>query len=269
MTSLESYKAAPDIDVITSNFPIPGYGFVPINAFVIKGTEPILVDTGAVVESAEFMPVLRSIIDPADLRWIWLTHTDFDHIGSLHQLLDENPKLRVITTFLGVGIMTLSDPLPMDRVNFVNPGDKITLGDRTLTGVRPPIFDNPSTTGFYDDRSGVFFSSDCFGALLQAPPQNAADLSENDLREGQVFWATVDSPWVHKADQNVLARELNQIRSMEPKMILSSHLPAARGDMTERLLTNVAAAPEAQPFVGPDQAGLEAMLKEMTEGPQA
>jgi flavorubredoxin len=266
---VESYKAAPDIDVITSNFPIPGYGFVPINAFVIKGSEPILVDTGAVVESGEFMPVLRSIIDPADLRWIWLTHTDFDHIGSLHQLLDENPKLRVITTFLGVGIMTLSAPLPMDRVNFVNSGDKITVGDRTLAGVRPPIFDNPSTTGFYDDKSGVFFSSDCFGALLQAPPQNAADLSEDDLREGQVFWATVDSPWVHKADQNVLAKELNQIRSMEPKMILSSHLPAARGDMTERLLTNVAMAPGAQPFVGPDQAGLEAMLREMTEGPPA
>jgi len=267
-TSLDSYRASADIEVITSNFPIPGLGFVPINAFVIKGSEPILVDTGAVVESPQFLATLRSIIDPAELRWIWLTHTDMDHIGSLHQLLEENPKLRVITTFLGVGIMSLSAPLPMDRVNFVNPGDKITVGDRTLTGVRPPAFDNPSTTGFYDDKSGVFFSSDCFGALLEAPPQNAADLSEKDLREGQIFWATVDSPWLHKADKGVLAKELNQIRSMEPAMILSSHLPAASGDMTDQLLASLADAPSAQPFVGPDQAALEAMLKEMTEGPQ-
>jgi L-ascorbate metabolism protein UlaG (beta-lactamase superfamily) len=92
----------------------------------------MLVDTGTVVESPDFMATLRSIIDPADLRWIWLTHTDADHIGSLHQLLEENPKLRVITTFLGVGIMSLFAPLPMDRVNFVNPGDRITVGDRTL-----------------------------------------------------------------------------------------------------------------------------------------
>ena len=266
---MESYSAAPDIEVITSNFPIPGYGLVPINAFVIKGSEPILVDTGAVVESGDFMPVLKSLIDPADLRWIWLTHTDFDHIGSLHQLLAENPRLRVITTFLGVGIMTLSDPLPMDRVNFVNPGEKITLGDRTLTAVKPPVFDNPSTTGFYDDKSGAFFSSDCFGALLEDPPQNAADLSEQDLKEGQVFWTTVDSPWVHKVDERTFAKELDGIRKMEPKMILSSHLPAARGDLTERLLASLAATPGAQPFVGPDQAGLEQMLKEMTEGPQA
>lgn len=266
---MNSYKATSDIEVITSSFPIPGFGFVPVNAFVLKGSEPVLVDTGTVVESPDFMSTLRSIIDPADLRWIWLTHTDADHIGSLHQLLEENPRLRVITTFLGVGIMSLFAPLPMDRVNFVNPGEKITVGDRTLTAVRPPAFDSPSTTGFYDDRSGAFFSSDCFGALLADPPQNAADLSDKDLREGQIFWATVDSPWLHKVDEGTFAKELNGIRRMEPKMILSSHLPAAGGEMTDRLLASLADAPSAQPFVGPDQAALEQMLKQMTEVPPA
>ncbi len=266
---MNTYQAAPDIEVITTNFPIPGMGFVPVNAFVIKGTEPILVDTGTVVESPDFMTALRSVIDPADLRWLWLTHTDADHIGSMHQLLAENPRLRVITTFLGVGIMSLSAPLPMDRVNFVNPGDSMTVGDRTLTAVKPPVFDNPSTTGFYEKKSGALFSSDCFGALLQDPPQNAADLSDKDLREGQIMWATVDSPWLHKVDRSAFAKELNGIRKMEPKMVLSSHLPAASGDMTERLLASLADAPSAQPFVGPDQAALEEMLKQMTEAPVA
>ena len=259
---VNSNKAAPDIEVLTSNCPIPSLGLVPINAFVIKGSEPVLVDTGAVIEREEFMSALRSVIDPAELKWIWLTHTDFDHIGSLHQLLDECPQLRVITTFLGVGIMNLSAPLPLDRVYLVNPGEKITVGDRTLTAVKPPAFDNPSTTGFYDDKSGVFFSSDCFGALLSEVPQNAADLSDKDLREGQIFWATVDSPWLHKVD-GVWARELDGIRRMEPKMVLSSHLPAAPGSMTERLLESLAAATTAQPFVGPNQAALEQMLNGM------
>ena len=93
---VSSFSVAPDIEVLTSNFPIPGYGLVPVNAFVIKGSEPILVETGTAIESAEFMEALRRVIDPADLRWIWLTHTDFDHIGSLHQLLSENPRLRAI-----------------------------------------------------------------------------------------------------------------------------------------------------------------------------
>jgi len=265
---VDSYKAAPDIEVLTSNFPIPGYGLVPINAFVIKGSEPVLVDTGAAVQSEEFMAALRSVIDLADLKWIWLTHTDFDHIGSLHQLLAENSKLRVITTFLGMGIMGLSAPLPLNRVYLVNPGERITVGNRTLTAVKPPAFDNPSTTGFYDDKSGAFFSSDCFGALLSEVPQNAADLSDADLLDGQCFWATVDSPWLHKVDRGVFAKELDGIRKMGPKMVLSSHLPPAPGHMTERLLASLASAPGAQPFVGPNQAALEQMLKKMTEEPR-
>ena len=201
ITMVTTYKAAPDIDVLTSNVAIPGLGLVPINAFVLHGSEPVLVDTGTIIERDDFLDSLRSVIDPADLKWIWLTHTDFDHIGNLHRLLAENPQIRVITTFLGVGIMGLSDPLPMDRVYLVNPDQKLAVGDRTLTAIKPPVFDNPSTTGFHDDKSGAFFSSDCFGAVLQAVPENATELSDDDLREGQVRWATVDSPWLHKVDR--------------------------------------------------------------------
>jgi len=218
------------------------------------------------VESDEFMTALRSVIDPADLKWIWLTHTDFDHIGTLHQLLTESPGLRVITTFLGVGIMTTFAPLPMDRVHLLNPGQAMTVGDRTLTAIKPPVFDNPSTTGFRDDKSGAFFSSDCFGALLHAVPERADDLSDDELRQGQVLWATIDSPWVQNVDPAALAKELNQVREMNPTMVLSSHLPAASGAMIERLLGSLDATLTAQPFVGPDQAALEQMLIQMTAG---
>jgi flavorubredoxin len=263
---ITTYEAAAGIDTLTSAIPIPGFGLVPVNAFVVHGSEPLLVDTGSVVEHEEFMTVLRSVIDPADLCWLWLTHTDFDHIGSLHALLTENPQLRVITTFLGAGIMSLAAPLPMDRINLVNPGQSITVGDRTLTAWKPPAFDNPSTTGFFDTSSGVLFSSDCFGALLQDVPQRASDLSADELRQAQVFWATVDSPWLHKTDTARLAAELDRVRDLAPATILSSHLPAAPGSMTDALIASLEAAPDAQPFVGPDQAMLEAMLAQMTGG---
>src|SRR6185437_14401916 len=106
------------VDVISTNADIPGLGSLAINAFVLHGDEPVLVDTGTVAGSEDFMAALDSVIDPAKLRWIWLTHTDFDHIGSMATLLESNPNLRVITSFLGVGIMGLSSsPLAMDRVH--------------------------------------------------------------------------------------------------------------------------------------------------------
>jgi flavorubredoxin len=263
---MHTYKAAPDVDVVTTTANVGGFGNLAINAFVIHADEPVLVDTGTVRDSDDFMVALRTLIDPADLRWIWLTHTDFDHIGSLHRLLDENERLRVITSFLGVGIMGLAAPLPMDRVYLVNPGQSVEVGDRTLTAVRPPAFDNPITTGLQDGRSGILFSSDCFGALLDEVPERVEDLSDEALRQGQVFWATVDSSWLHTVDRAVFASELDRIRLLEPTMVLSSHLPAAPGSAIDRLLGALAAVPDAPAFVGPDQAALEAMLAGVTGG---
>lgn len=261
---MHTYKAAPDVDVVTSTATIAGFGQLAINAFVIHADEPVLVDTGSVVESDDFMTALRSVVDPADLRWIWLTHTDFDHIGSLQRLLNENERLRVITSFLGVGIMSLSAPLPMDRVYLINPGQSIDVGDRSLSAVRPPAFDNPITVGLHDKRSGIFFSSDCFGALLDEVPESAEDVSAEALHQGQVFWGTVDSSWLHKVDRSVFASELDHVRALEPTMVLSSHLPAAPGSSVERLLGALAAVPDAPAFVGPDQAALEQMLAGVT-----
>jgi len=264
---VDTYRATPDIEVITSDFAIPGFGLLPVNAFVLKGREPLLVDTGAVAESDDFMAKLRSMIDPSELKWIWLTHTDFDHMGSLHRLLDEVPQVRLITTFGGVGIMSAYKPLPMNRLNFLNPGEKMTVGDRTLTAFRPPVFDSPATVGFYDSKSKAVFSSDCFGAILQKTVQNAGDLTAQEMREGQVFWATVDSPWVHKVDRSAFGAELKTIEQMQPELVFSSHLPMANGKMFGAMTAALAEAPGAQPFSGPDQAALEQMLKQMTEAP--
>lgn len=92
----------------------------------------------------------------------------------------------------------------------------------------------------------------------------AMDLTDEELRQGQVFWATVDSPWIHNTDPVKLERRLDAIREMEPVMTLSSHLPAAPGNLTERMLASLRAAPGAPPFTGLDQAGLEQLLAQMT-----
>jgi hypothetical protein len=250
----------PGIDALTADVDIPGLGHLPVNSYLLHGEAPVLVDTGSIAQSDEFLAALRSVINVADLRWIWLTHTDFDHIGLLHRLLAENPHVRVITTFFGVGIMGLFEPLPMDRVNFVNPGETITLADRTLTAVKPPAFDNPITVGFHDDRTNALFSADCFGALLPALPERADDLSDAELRTGQVTWGSIDSAWMLKADPAIIAADLERTRAVDPSLVLSGHLAPAAGSMLGRMCDAIAAVRSAPPFAAPDQAALDAML---------
>jgi glyoxylase-like metal-dependent hydrolase (beta-lactamase superfamily II) len=265
MTTTAS-TVVPGIDRISTDVEIGGFGCLTVNAYVLHGAEPILVEAGTVAGRDEFMAALRTVIDPADLRWLWLSHTDPDHIGSIPSLLEQAPRMRVITTFFGMGILNLCAPLPPDRVNFVNPGEHLVLSDRTLTGVKPPAYDNPVSTGFRDDRTGIFFSSDSFGALLPEVPERADEIDRAVLRQGQVRWATVDSPWLHDIDTASYARTLDSIRRLEPTMVLSGHLPPASGAMLDFLLGSLAEVPGADPFEAPTQAALEAMLAQAMAG---
>ena len=90
----KNYPVSPDVEIIAAHFPIPGAGFLPVNAFVIKAKEPILIDTGMGIDSDAFMQALESIIDLKDLRWIWLTHDDADHTGSILKILEAQGPAR-------------------------------------------------------------------------------------------------------------------------------------------------------------------------------
>ena len=201
-TIFEPYSVTPDIDVIPSWFPIPGFGVLPVHAYLLRAAEPVLVDSGLVSLSGAFMEKLSSVIDPADIKWLWLTHNDQDHIGGLQQLLEVAPEMRVITTFLGFQKMRLFQPLPVERVLLLNPGQSLNVGDRTLLSLKPPAYDAPETTGFYDPETSACFSSDCFGTLIPEPAEVAAEIGSGAVRDGLIAWAKVDFPWLHLVDEN-------------------------------------------------------------------
>lgn len=253
------YQVIPDIIALPAHFPIPGAGFLPVNAFVIKSKEPVLVDTGMGIDSDEFMNALESVINPRDLRWVWLTHDDADHTGSIRKVLEAAPKAKLVANSLAVLRMSTAWPVPMQRVHWLNPGDIINVGDRTLTALRPPLFDNPTTIGAYDSKSATLFSADCFGAIIPSPAQDIGEVSEGDLEQGMISWASADSPWLHMVEPKVFGGALDKIRELAPKMILSSHMLPAQGE-TEHFLELLAKIPTSTPFVTPNQTALEQIL---------
>jgi glyoxylase-like metal-dependent hydrolase (beta-lactamase superfamily II) len=255
----KAFEFAPGIEVLPSHVPLPEMGYLPINAFVIKADEPVLVDTGTGRDSDEFMKTLRMVVDPQELKWVWITHDDSDHTGSIQKILEAAPKARLAANALAVMRMNAAWPVPMDRVYWLNHGDGISVGDRKLTAIRPPLFDNPTTIGIYDDKSDIFFSADCFGAIIPTLAQDADDLKEDALAQGMLSWASGDCPWVHAIPPEVFARQLDTLRQLAPKSILSAHLPPASG-MTARLLDTLALVPASKPFIAPKQAVLAQML---------
>jgi flavorubredoxin len=45
---------------------------------VIRGRQPVIVDTGAPVHRAQWLEKVFSVVEPEDVRWIFLSHDDGD-----------------------------------------------------------------------------------------------------------------------------------------------------------------------------------------------
>ncbi|MCW2810504.1 MAG: lactamase, partial [Friedmanniella sp.] len=182
-------RPAADVVALSDVAPIPGLGFLPVNAYLLQAEQPMLIDTGLPTSQPDFLETLWSRIEPEDLRWIYLTHPDRDHTGSLMKILEAAPSARLVTTFLGMGILTLEYQIDPHRVFFLNPGHSLDLGDRQLTAFRPPVYDSPATTGFYDKLTGTCFTSDCFGSPMAtaelAAVDDIRDVPIDDLLAGQ------------------------------------------------------------------------------------
>ncbi len=71
---MQTYRVGSDVTVLNDHLEVPGIGFLPVNAFVLHASEPVVIDTGLSLPNRNFLDTLGSVIDPADVRWIWLTH---------------------------------------------------------------------------------------------------------------------------------------------------------------------------------------------------
>jgi glyoxylase-like metal-dependent hydrolase (beta-lactamase superfamily II) len=259
------YRASDDVHVLPANLALPGLGVLPINAYLITAEEPVLVDTGIGVDADEFLDALGSIIAPERIRWIWLTHDDADHTGNLQRVMERAPQAKLVTHGFCALRMATWWPVPMDRVHAIRFGDDLPVGDRTLTAVAPPLFDNPMSTGLLDRSTGALFSVDAFGAILPEPTQRASDVPPEALAGGMLGWATSDSPWVHLTEPAEFGEVLDRVRRIEPRRIFSSHLPAADGTALEDFLTVLQQVPTADRFVPPSAEEFAQMVEALTE----
>ena len=65
---------------------------VPLNSMVIRGKEPVVVDTGFAHSRDEFLADVFSVVEPEDIRWVFISHDDVDHTGNLNALMEAAPN---------------------------------------------------------------------------------------------------------------------------------------------------------------------------------
>jgi len=254
------YLVADETFVIPWSLEAPPVGRFSMNSMVIRGAEPVIVDTGSPANRDAWLASVFSVVEPEDVRWVFLSHDDRDHSGNLLAVLDACPNATLLTNWFSIGRMADEWMTPVPRCRFLNEGDRIDVGDRTLVAVRPPVYDNPTTRGLFDTRTGAFWAVDTFATPVPVAMERLDDLDDDAFVDGQRLGAKLIAPWHEWLDEQRFVRHVEAVRSLPISVAASAHAPAIGGTQLDRAFDLLRELPSAAPWSPFTQDDLELWL---------
>ena len=263
-TRLEPTPVAPDTFVIHDH---EGEGTGPVsvalNSMVIRAAEPVVIDTGMAENREQYLADVFGLVEPADVRWVYISHDDVDHTGNVNALMDACPNATLIVNWFMTERMGASLAVPPTRQRWINDGESFDVGDRTLYAVRPPIFDSPTTRGLFDPTTRVYWASDSFATPMLAPVPDVAALDESFWTEGINMFDQYVSPWVTMVDDARFQQTVDRIEALDPRVLTGCHTPVVSEAFVTRALAATRRTPTAVVPPQPGQAVLEEIQRAM------
>lgn len=199
------------------------------NSYLIRGNQIALIDPPGESFSEKFIEALKQEIDPNDIDYIVLGHTNPNRIKTLKALLPLTPHATVICS--NPAAITLKGAFQADETNLSNPIEPVksgTLQDldlgqgHHLQFVLVPTPRWPDGMCTYDSYSEVLFSGKLFGAHLCS--DEAYDLERKNLLEDQQYY--FDCLMAPNAKQVSVA--LERLKDYAPRLYAVGHGPLVR-----------------------------------------
>ena len=260
-TRIEPTLLAPDTYLLHAH---DGEGTGPVsialNSMVIRGAEPVVVDTGMAHHRDQYLADVFGLVEPEDVRWVFISHDDVDHTGNLNVLMERCPNATLVVNWFMVERMSETLAVPPHRWRWVADGESLDVGDRVLQAVRPPIFDSPTTRGLYDPTTGVYWASDSFATPMPVPVADVDDIDHDVWTQGIVTFNHYVSPWLALVDDARFQRQVDRVEALAPTAMAGCHTPAVRGARVAEAIATTRRTPSSPFDPEPGQAVLDEML---------
>jgi len=133
------------------------------NAYLVVGEEKTaLIDCVKDGFLEESLALIRQVIDPKNIDYIILQHTEPDHSGSVAELMQICDHAGIYCSkAASLNLPHIANTeLP---ITAVKDGDTLELGNCTLTFLATPFLHWPDTMSTYHAQSGALFTCDFFG----------------------------------------------------------------------------------------------------------
>lgn len=190
------------------------------NAYLILGKKPTLIDTVKKAFYPEMLSRIKSVIDPKQIEIIVSNHAEMDHSGALEQAVADFQPAQIYASTMGVKNL-IAQLHPSFEIKAVKTGDKIDLGDDTLSFVEARMLHWPDSMLAYLEKENVLFTNDVFGMHLATSKLFDDENDENIwMQEARKYYANIILPY-----SDIVMRFLAQVQQMglSPKIIAPDH----------------------------------------------
>ncbi|MEI2775361.1 MAG: MBL fold metallo-hydrolase [Tetrasphaera sp.] len=241
---------------------------VYLNSMVIRGPEPVIIDTGTVANRAQWLEDVFGLVEPKDVRYVFISHDDVDHTGNLAQVMEQCPNATLLASWALVERFSNAFEFPLERCRWVDDGSHLDLADRRLHFVRPPLWDSPTTRGVFDPATKVYWAVDAFAAPCSTEVEESVDqLDPEAWRTGMATFARhAVAPWLSLVDGARYRDNVEGVRALGATTIASAHSPLISGAMIEPAFDLLADLPNVTVPAAPDQSVLDAIIADTAGG---
>ncbi len=241
-----------DHDLVTFDVVMETKHGTTYNSYLIKANKIAVVETVKEKFWDDFIAKIRSEINPADIEYIIMNHTEPDHSGCVEKLLALAPKAKIVGT--GNAIRYLSDLMfvPFESIQ-VKDGQTLDLGNKTIRFIGAPNLHWPDSMYSYVIEDQILFTCDSFGAHY-ADDRMYDDLIENWDDAFYYYYDVILKPY-----SRFMLKAIEKIRPLTIKTICTGHGPILRTswqryvDLSERLANEALSVPTKKrvfiPFV--------------------
>ncbi|MGB7439509.1 MAG: diflavin flavoprotein [Coleofasciculaceae cyanobacterium] len=148
------------------------------NSFLIRGEQIALVDTSHEKFRQLYLDTLQGLIDPKEINYLIISHTEPDHSGLVKDILELAPDVTVVGAKVAIKFLEDLVHKPFKQ-QIVKNGDKLDLGNgHELEFVNAPNLHWPDTIFTYDAGTQVMFTCDAFGMHYCSDSTYDEDLSK-------------------------------------------------------------------------------------------
>jgi NADH oxidase (H2O-forming) len=207
------------------------------NSYFINAGKKTIIETAKETFWPVYLEKIKKVVNPEEIEYIVLDHTEPDHSGSLKHLLEIAPNATVVGS--GQALNYLQDIVGYSFKSLkVKDGDSLSLGNKTLKFIGAPNLHWPDSIYTYLEEDKILFTCDSFGAHYCDGAMFDDLIGGNYDDSFKYYFDVILLPF-----SKFMLKAISKIRLLEINVICPGHGPILRSnwkkavDLSEKYAT--------------------------------